>query len=175
VKSRVVVRDSGAPPLGGAEQQYCRKCVNCSSWRSKPTGVSLASVAFMESKLESLSLKRAERRLLREYLDLPGLSLTLAQAARLVNVDAQTCEVALNNLLKSQCLAHGEAETYVRGICDGGLEAWKRLVRNRLAVIRQASSPSPVNAARLEAERIQTVEHGSPEPVLPSHSSREPL
>jgi hypothetical protein len=145
--------------------------VNCSSWRSKATGVSLASVAFMESKLESLSLKRAERRLLREYLDLPGLSLSLAQAARLVNVDAPTCEVVLNNLVKSHCLAHGEAETYVRGTCDGGLEAWKRLVRNRLAVVTQAS-PSPANVAKLKAERTQSVEHQSPEPIRSSHSSR---
>jgi hypothetical protein len=141
--------------------------------RPKATSVSFASLVCVESKLDSLGLKRAERRLLREYLDLPGLNLSLAQAARLVNVDAPTCEVALNNLVKSHCLAHSEAKTYVRGICDGGLEAWKRLVRNRLAVITQASSPSPTNAARLEAERTRTVEHRSPEP--PSHSSRERL
>ena len=34
------------------------------------------------------TLKHVEQRLLREYLDLPGLSLTSAQAARLVWVDA---------------------------------------------------------------------------------------
>jgi hypothetical protein len=41
--------------------------------------------------MESLILKLVERRLLREYLDLPGLRLSLAQAARLFGVDAPTC------------------------------------------------------------------------------------
>ena len=135
--------------------------------------MSFALLVCVESKLDSLDLKRAERRLLREYLDLPGLNLNLAQTARLVNVDAPTCEVALNNLVKSHCLARGEAETHARGICNGGLEAWKTLVRNRLVVITQASSLSPTNTARLQAERTQTVEHRPPEPVLPSQSSRE--
>jgi hypothetical protein len=166
VKSGIALRRSEAPPLGGVPRRppiFVR--------RPNATGVSLAPLIFVESKLDSLGLKRAERRLLREYLDLPGLSLSLAQAARLVNVDAPTCEVALNNLVKSQCLAHGEAETYVRGTCDGGLEEWKRLLRNRLAVVTQAC-PSPANAAGLKTERTQSVEHQSPEPVRPSHSSR---
>jgi DNA-binding GntR family transcriptional regulator len=35
----------------------------------------------------------------REYLDLPGLCLTLEQAARLCNVDRTTCRNALNELI----------------------------------------------------------------------------
>jgi hypothetical protein len=121
------VRRATAEPR---QRVHIRRATQC-DWRK-------VAASFVESKLKSLSLKRAERRLLREYLDLPGLNLSLAQAARLVSVDAPTCEAALANLVKSHCLAKGEAETYVRGTCDGGLEAWKRLVRN---------------AATLEAER----------------------
>ena len=98
-------------------------------------------------QVEVIELKRVERRLLREYLDLPGLNLSLAQAARLVSVDAPTCEVVLNDLVNSHCLAHGESGTYVREARDGDLERWKSLVRNRLAAVTQAS-PSPTKADR---------------------------
>ena len=65
---------------------------------------------FAESKLKLLTLKHVERRLLREYLDLPGLSLSLAQAARLVSVDAPSCQLVLNDLVNAHCLAHSEPE-----------------------------------------------------------------
>ncbi len=102
---------------------------------------------FAESKLELLTLKYVERRLLREYLDLPGLGLTLAQAARLVSVDAPTCEVVLNGLVNAHCLTHSESGTYVREARYGDLERWKGRVRNRLAALTQAS-PSPTRAVR---------------------------
>jgi len=57
---------------------------------------------FVESRLTLSTLKHVEQRLLREYLDLPSLSLTLAQAARLVWVDAPTCEVVLNDLVSDR-------------------------------------------------------------------------
>ena len=102
---------------------------------------------FAESKLNLFTLKRVERRLLREYLDLPGLSLSLAQAARLVSVDAPSCQLVLNDLVNAHCLAHSESGTYVRAARYGTLERWKSLVRNRLAAVTQAS-PLPTKAAR---------------------------
>ena len=87
---------------------------------------------FVESKLKLLTLTHVERRLLREYLDLPGLSLSVAQAARLVSVDAPSCEVVLNDLVNAHCLAHSESGMYVRAVRAGDLERWKSLVRNRL-------------------------------------------
>ena len=93
------------------------------------------------------TLKSVERRLLREYLDLPGLSLSLAQAARLVSVDAPSCQLVLNDLVNANCLAHSESGTYVRPIRYGDLERWKSLVRNRLAAVMQAS-PLPSRAVR---------------------------
>ena len=35
-----------------------------------------------------------------EYLEMPGLRLTLAQAMRLFNLDALTCDVALRTLVE---------------------------------------------------------------------------
>ena len=109
---------------------------------------------FAESKLNLFTLQRVERRLLREYRDLPGLSLSLAQAARLVSVDAPSCQLVLNDLVNAHCLAHSESGTYVRAARYGDLERWKSLVRNRLATVTQAS-PLPTNAVR--SVRPQTV------------------
>ena len=100
-----------------------------------------------EAKLNLFTLKRVERRLLGEYLDLPGLSLSLAQAARLVSVDAPSCRLVLNDLVNAHCLAHSESGTYVRAARCGDLERWKSLVRNRLAAVTQAS-PLPTKAVR---------------------------
>jgi hypothetical protein len=71
------------------------------------SGVSVVSSRFVESKVDLLTLKSVEQRFLREYLDLPGLSLSLAQAARLLRVDASTCQVVLNNLVDAQYFAYG--------------------------------------------------------------------
>ena len=114
---------------------------------SAETGVPLASLCGGESKLNLFTLKRVERRLLREYLDLPGLSLSLAQAARLTSVDAPSCQLVLNDLVNAHCLAHSESGTYVRAARYGDLERWKSLVRNRLAAVTQAS-PLPTKAVR---------------------------
>jgi Fic family protein len=83
------------------------------------------------------TLEYVERRLLGEYLDLPGLSLTLAQAARLLGVDARTCEALLNKLVNARCLAHGASGTYVRDTRYADLATWKRVVRRRLGQLRR--------------------------------------
>ena len=93
--------------------------------------------------MDLLTLKNVEQRLLREYLDLPGLTLSLSQTARLLRVDASTCQLVLNHLVDAQYLAYGESGMYVRGARDGDLELWKTLVKNRLAVLAQ----------RLDADR----------------------
>jgi hypothetical protein len=87
--------------------------------------------------VELSTLEHVERRLLREYLDLPGLSLTLAQACRLLCLDAHTCEVLVNKLVNARCLAHGASGTYVRDTRYADLATWKRLVRRRLGQLRR--------------------------------------
>lgn len=93
-----------------------------------------------EAMLKLFTLKRVERRLLREYLDLPGLSLSVAQAARLVGVDAPSCQLVLNDLVNAHCLTHSESGTYVRAARYGDLGRWRSLVRNRLAAVTQSPS-----------------------------------
>jgi hypothetical protein len=110
------------------------------------------------------SLKNVEQRLLREYLDLPGLSLSPAQTARLLGVDPSTCQLVLNDLVDAQYLAYGESGMYVRGARDGDLELWKTLVRNRLAVLAQTPFPSPTKT-RSGRGRPQTTDHRFTESV----------
>src|SRR5688572_7312247 len=82
---------------------------NCASLCLSGIGVALALAMRVESRLKLSASTYGERRLLREYLDLPGLSLTLAQAARLACVDAPSCQVVLDHLVSAHCLAHTES------------------------------------------------------------------
>ena len=45
-------------------------------------------------------------RISQEYQEMPGLQLTLAQAARLFDTDPHTIEAALNRLVDSSVLRH---------------------------------------------------------------------
>jgi hypothetical protein len=50
-----------------------------------------------------------------EYLEMPGLSLTQAQAQRLWGLDAQACETVLAALLQAGFLRRTSQGGYVRG------------------------------------------------------------
>jgi hypothetical protein len=56
------------------------------------------------------ALLRAES----EYREMPGLCLTLAQAARLWTLDRSTCELVLTNLIERRILKRAPNGTYVR-------------------------------------------------------------
>ncbi len=49
-----------------------------------------------------------------EYREMPGLSLTLRQAARLCGLDHGTCELVLTNLIERRILKRASNGTYVR-------------------------------------------------------------
>lgn len=49
-----------------------------------------------------------------EYFEMPGLSLTHTQAARLWGLDLHTCEAALGNLVAMGFLRHTARGTYLR-------------------------------------------------------------
>ncbi len=49
-----------------------------------------------------------------EYLEMPGLSLTAAQAQRLWNLDRPTCEQALGSLVTSRFLSKTRDGSFVR-------------------------------------------------------------
>jgi hypothetical protein len=56
-------------------------------------------------------LRRAEG----EYREMPGLSLTVLQAARLWGLDSRTCAALLTTLTDRQVLRRTTAGTYLRG------------------------------------------------------------
>ena len=69
---------------------------------------------------ESASIVRASsvadcaERIRREYLDLPGMSLTATQAQRLSNVDSETCQLALDMMIRERFLRRTPQVQYVR-------------------------------------------------------------
>ena len=50
------------------------------------------------------TLEILARRLLLEYVEMPGLSLSVAQAARLLSADVATCQRVLDSLIDARCL-----------------------------------------------------------------------
>ena len=49
-----------------------------------------------------------------DYLEMPGLQLTAAQAMRLWAYDAALCKAVLSTLVQSQFLIHTRKETFAR-------------------------------------------------------------
>lgn len=49
-----------------------------------------------------------------EFLDMPGLHLTLAQARRLWSVDEATCHAALDELVRTKFLTHRTNGSFCR-------------------------------------------------------------
>ena len=107
--------------------------------------------------MTSLTLEYVEKRLLRKYLDLPELRLSLAQVARLLDVDAPTCQVVLDRLVTARFLADHASGRYGRDVRCDDLETWKCLVRRRLAAL--SSSPTLMKAASLERRQFQQRDH----------------
>jgi hypothetical protein len=58
--------------------------------------------------------EEALRRIRGEYLEMPGLRLTTAQAQRLWNLDPRTCEELLGSLVASRFLAKTRDGSFVR-------------------------------------------------------------
>jgi hypothetical protein len=55
-----------------------------------------------------------ERRVRGEYLEMPGLRLTTAQAARLWDMDPAVCDAILTSLCDNGFLVHGQGNTFAR-------------------------------------------------------------
>lgn len=60
------------------------------------------------------AIRAAALRVEGEYREMPGLSLTLPQAARLWGLDHNTCELLLANLIERRVLKRASNGTYVR-------------------------------------------------------------
>ncbi len=75
---------------------------------------------------------RAMRRLLGEYLAMPGLSLTVAQTQRLLALDIGACQELLGVLAQTRCLIPRSDGRYVRPPAVE-LTAWRRAVQTVLS------------------------------------------
>lgn len=53
-----------------------------------------------------------------EYLEMPGLCLTLCQAQRLWNLDRETCAAVLDRLVEIRFLTRSKAGIYGRNVSD---------------------------------------------------------
>jgi len=60
------------------------------------------------------SLEEAVRRARAEYLEMPGLQLTVPQAARLWHLDLAACEGVLSALVQSRFLVRIRGAAYAR-------------------------------------------------------------
>ena len=107
--------------------------------------------------MKTLTLEILARRLLREYLDMPGLSLSLAQSTRLLSADMPTCRRALDSLIDAGCLTRTAAGTYTRDVSHRSLEAWTSYTRRLLAAtqdepdVRSSPRPGTSSVARRHA------------------------
>jgi hypothetical protein len=102
--------------------------------------------------MNTLTLEVLARRLLREYLDMPGLILSLAQSTRLLSADMPTCRRALDSLIDAGCLTRTAAGTYTRDVSHRSLEAWtiytRRLLSQDKPDVRSSPRPGTSSVAR---------------------------
>ena len=83
--------------------------------RSRATRATLPSETARPAYVRTrLAIHEATLRVESEYREMPGLSLTLPQAARLWGLDQGTCERILTNLIDRRVLKRAWNGTYVR-------------------------------------------------------------
>lgn len=78
-----------------------------------------------------------------EYLEMPGLRLTLDQARRLWNLEAQTCREVLGTLIDDGFLARGTDGRYARSSDDARATGSLRMAR-----VVDTRLPAPVRRSR---------------------------
>jgi DNA-binding IclR family transcriptional regulator len=69
---------------------------------------------LLEVQTESETIRHLTKRVQAEYLEMPGLSVTMPQAQRLLGIDAQTCAVILRTLVVRGFLRRTPRGTYIR-------------------------------------------------------------
>jgi hypothetical protein len=82
---------------------------------SKPTRATAPLQTARPDDVQAMpAIREAILRVEGEYREMPGLSLTLPQAARLWGLDHSTCERVLTNLIERRVLRRALKGTYVR-------------------------------------------------------------
>lgn len=83
--------------------------------RNRASRVTMRSQTARPNEMRTMpEIRDAILRAQGEYREMPGLSLTLAQAARLWGFDRSTCELVLANLVERRILKRALNGTYVR-------------------------------------------------------------
>jgi hypothetical protein len=72
---------------------------------------SISRVANVPARQQSID--RVMRRIRAEFLEMPGLSLTITQAQRLWSVEPRTCEAVLTSLIDSRFLRRTDRGLFV--------------------------------------------------------------
>jgi hypothetical protein len=67
-----------------------------------------------ETQRQVSTLRDLTRRVQAEYTEMPGLSVTLPQAQRLLGIDRETCVVVIRTLVDRRFLRRTPLGTYVR-------------------------------------------------------------
>jgi predicted transcriptional regulator of viral defense system len=70
--------------------------------------------AVLQMEVESEAIRRLTRRVHAEYSEMPGLSVTMPQAQRLLGIDRQTCAVVMRTLIDRGFLKRTQRGTYIR-------------------------------------------------------------
>ena len=76
----------------------------------------------MNESVAPISIDQIRRRIRAEYLEMPGLRLTHAQAQRLWGLDERTCLQLLESLIKARFLERKADGMYAR-VTDGAVTA----------------------------------------------------
>jgi hypothetical protein len=79
------------------------------------TSAAVSAPARQTKPQTTAGLHELLQRIEGEYLEMPGLSVTAPQAARLWNLDSTTCSFVLMTLVQRGVLKRTASGTYVRG------------------------------------------------------------
>ncbi len=72
-------------------------------------------------------------RIQREFIEMPGLRLTMCQAQRLMGLEAACCETLLTGLVEAKFLARGLDGQFIRVLEDGGATIPRYMVKATLS------------------------------------------
>jgi len=76
--------------------------------------VSSVNSALLGTDAGSETIRRLTRRVEAEYSEMPGLSVTMPQAQRLLGIDPTTCAVVMKSLVSRGFLRQTSRGTYIR-------------------------------------------------------------
>jgi len=84
--------------------------------RSLPTmrGTFMVTRTATEAARQVVTLRDLTRRVQAEYTEMPGLSVTLTQAQRLLGIDRETCVIVIRTLVDRRFLRRTPQGRYVR-------------------------------------------------------------